>query len=83
MQYMCWRPEIFEIVCLLFQIVFQKFSVSNLAETFYTSPKYKIIQVAKISARLEKSNFQKILFTPLNQNFQKFNVSNLAETFHK
>ena len=60
---------------------FHKFNVSNLAETFQTSAKYKIILVEKVSARLETSNFWKILFTFSNQIFQKFIVSNLAETF--
>ena len=36
---------------------FQKLNVSELAETFYTSAKYKVILVAKVSARLEIFNF--------------------------
>ena len=62
---------------------FQKFNVSNLAETFHKSAKYKIVLVAKVSARLETFNFlYTYIFLILNKIFEKLNVSNLAETYH-
>ena len=77
--YFSWGPWLFTFS----DQNFQKFNVSNLAETFHTSAKYKIILVAKVSARLETFNFlYTYIFLILNKIFEKLNVSNLAETYH-